>query len=66
MLFSLYCIYCQNGASRTTLLVDAHDYGVLNEDELLSLAVFFSRRSVLRSLPIFTSCSDVICHARVQ
>ena len=44
------------------LFVDAHDYSVLDEDELLVLAVFFSRRSVLRSLPIFTSCRLQRCN----
>ena len=36
------------------LFADAHDDSVLDKDGLLILAVFFSRRSVLRSLPIFT------------
>ena len=44
------------------LSVDAHDYSVLDEDELLILTVFFSRRSVLRSLPIFTSCRLQRCN----
>ena len=44
------------------LFVDSHDYGVLNEGELLIFEVYFSRRSILRSLPIFIICRLLRCN----
>ena len=48
----------------SAFIVDAHDD--LDEDELLLLAVFFSRRSVPPSLLICTSCGlcCAVCHAQ--
>ena len=47
------------------LFVDAHYYGVLDQDELLILAVFFSRRSVLRSLQIAAVSRNLPCGSAV-